>query len=123
MAEVKKVRRRSGRRLFKGIVFLAICGVIIGMFVYVPFFTLKEVKLVGAEHLTAEDILKAGDIYIGEPMFKLETDTVKNRLSQDLRIESVTVRRIVPNTLEITIKERKMVSFKEAKSLKDKIQK
>ena len=105
MAKTKKVR--SGRRLFKGIIFLAICGAIIAFFVYVPFFTLKEIKLNGAENLTVEDILKVGDIYIGEPIFELETDKVKNRLAQDLRIESVKVRRIVPNTLEVTIKERK----------------
>ena len=106
MAKIKKVRR-SGRRLFKGIVFLLICGAIIGFFVYVPFLTLKEVKLVGAENLTVADILKVGDIYIGEPMFKLETDKVTSRLSQDLRIESVKVRRIMPNKLEVTLKERK----------------
>ena len=106
MAKIKKVRR-SGRRLFKGIVFLAICGAIIGFFVYVPVFTLKEVKLIGAENLTVEDILKIGDIYIGEPIFELETDKVTSRLAQDLRIESVQVRRIVPNTLEVTLKERK----------------
>lgn len=105
MAKTKKFR--SGRRLFKGIIFLAICGAIIAFFVYVPFFTLKEIKLNGAENLTVEDILKIGDIYIGEPIFELETDKVKNRLAQDLRIESVKVRRIVPNTLEVTIKERK----------------
>lgn len=106
MAKIKKFRR-SGRRLFKGIVFLLICGAIIGFFVYFPFFTLKEVKLQGAENLTVEDILKIGDIYIGEPIFELETDKVKTRLSNDLRIESVKVRRIVPHTLEVTIKERK----------------
>lgn len=105
MAKIKRVRR-SGRRLFKGLVFLAIVGAILGFFVYVPFFTLKEVKLIGAERLTVEDILKVGDIYIGEPIFELETDKVTSRLSKDLRIESVTVRRIVPNTLEITLKER-----------------
>ena len=106
MAKIKRVHR-SGRRLFKGIVFLAICGAIIGIFVYVPFFTLKEVKLIGAERLTVEDILKVANIYIGEPIFELETDTVTKRLSQDLRIESVKVRRIVPNMLEITLTERK----------------
>lgn len=105
MAKIKRVRR-SGRRLFKGIVFLAIVGAILGFFVYVPFFTLKEVKLIGAERLTVEDILKVGDIYIGEPIFELETDKVTSRLSKDLRIESVSVRRIVPNTLEVIIKER-----------------
>ena len=107
MAKIKRVRRRSGRRLFKGLVFLAICGAILGFFVYVPFFTLKEVKLIGAEKITVEDILKVGDIYIGEPIFELETDKVTTRLSNDLRIESVTVRRIVPNSLEVVIKERK----------------
>ena len=106
MAKIKRVRR-SGRRLFKGIVFLLIVGLILGFFVYVPFFTLKEVKLIGAERLTVEDILKIGDIYIGEPIFELETDNVTKRLSNDLRIESVTVRRIVPSTIEVTLKERK----------------
>ena len=108
MAKAKKIKtnRRSGRRLFKGIVFLAICGTIIAFFVYVPFFTLKEIKLIGAEKMTVEDILKSGDIYIGEPIFELETDKVAKRLSQDLRIETVTVRRIVPDTLEVRLKER-----------------
>jgi len=109
MAKVKKVHR-SGRRILKAIVFLAICGAIIGIFVYVPFFTLKEVKLIGAERLTVDDILKIGDIYIGEPIFELETDKVKNRLDQDLRIESAKVRRIVPNTLEVTLKERQAIA-------------
>lgn len=86
---------------------MAICGAIIGFFVYVPFMTLKEVKLIGAETLTVEDILRVGDIYIGEPIFRLETDRVNSRLAQDVRIESVKVRRIVPNTLEVTLKERK----------------
>lgn len=106
MAKIKRVRR-SGRRLFNGIIFLIIVGAILGFFVYVPFFTLKEVKLIGAEKLTVEDILKVGNIYIGEPIFQLETNDITTRLSNDLRIESVTVRRIVPNTLEVTLKERK----------------
>ncbi len=108
MAKIK--RRRSGRRLFKGIIFLAICGAILGFLVYVPIFTLTQVKLIGAERLTVDDILKIGNIYIGEPLFQLETDQVAGRLSKDLRIEDVTVRRIVPSTLEIKIKERKALA-------------
>ena len=108
MAKVK--RRRSGRRLFKGLVFLAICGAILGFLVYVPIFTLTQVKLIGAQRLTVDDILKIGDIYIGEPLFQLETDAVAGRLSKDLRIEEVTVRRIVPNALEIKIKERRALA-------------
>lgn len=107
MAEiVKKQPRRSGKRLIKGIIFLLLCGVILGMLVYLPIFTLKEVKLTGSTYLTVDDILKVGDIYINEPLFKLETDKVAGRLLNDVRIEDVTVRRSLPHTLEVIVVER-----------------
>ena len=105
MVEVKK-QRRSGRRMVKGILFLLICGVTLGAVVYFPIFTLQEIKLNGAIFLTQEDILKVGDIYINEPLFKLETDKVASRLMQDVRVEDVTIRRRLPHTLEVNIVER-----------------
>ena len=106
MAVVKR-RRRSFGRLFRGIILLVVSAAVLGVFVYVPFFTLNEIRLEGAKYLTEEDILRIGDIYMGEPLFKLETNVVQNRLSKDLRIEEVSVRRKLPHTLEIKIKERR----------------
>lgn len=106
MAEIKKQRRRSSKRLVKGIIFLLICGVILGAIVYLPIFTLQKVNLTGATYITVDDVLKIGDIYINEPLFKLETDKVAGRLLNDVRIEDVTVRRELPHTLEVTVKER-----------------
>ncbi len=106
MAVVKR-RRRSFGRLFRGIIFLVVSAAVLGVFVYVPFFTLNEIRLEGAKYLTEEDILRIGDIYMGEPLFKLETNVVQSRLSKDLRIEEVSVRRKLPHTLEIKIKERR----------------
>lgn len=106
MAKIKRRRRNFGR-LIKGIIFLVVSVAVLGFFVYVPFFTLEEVKLEGAKYLTEEDILRVGNIYIGEPLFKLETNVVQSRLSKDLRIEEVSVRRKLPHTLEIKIKERR----------------
>ena len=104
MAVIK--RRRRKRRFFRGIIFLIVSAAVLGFFVYVPFFTLSEIKLVGAKYLTEEDIMKVGNIYMGEQLFRLETDVVQSRLSKDLRIEEVSVRRHLPHTLEVTIKER-----------------
>ena len=106
MAEIKKQPRRSGKRLVKGVIFLLICGVILGMLVYLPIFTLQEVKLTGSTYMTVDDILKVGDIYINEPLFKLETDKVAGRLLNDVRVEDVTVRRSLPHTLEVIVTER-----------------
>ena len=107
---IKKRPRRNGRRVIKGIIFLLICGAILGAVVFLPIFTLKEIKLTGATYLTVEDILKVGDIYIDEPLFKLETDKVASRLLNDVRVEDVTVRRSLPHTLEINITERKPIA-------------
>ena len=83
---------------------------VLSFFVYMPFFTLENIKLVGAKYLTQEDILRIGEIYLGEPLFKLETDQVQSRLSKDLRIEEVSVKRNLPHTLEVTIKERRPIA-------------
>ena len=105
-----KEKRRSTKRLKRGIITLTITAVIIGIVVYIPFFTLRDLKLIGATYLTKDDIIKIGNIYYGEPLFQLETDEVTKRLMKDLRIEEVTVRRDLPNTLEVEIKERKPVA-------------
>ena len=110
MAKIRR-RRRTFGRLFRGIIFLVVSAAVLGFFVYVPFFTLSELKLIGAKYLTQEDILKIGDIYMGEPLFKLETNVVQSRLSKDLRIEEVSVRRQLPHTLEIKIKERRPLAI------------
>ena len=107
---IKKQPRRSGRRVVKGVIFLLICGAILGAVVFLPIFTLQEVKLTGATYFTVDDVLKVGDIYIGEPLFKLETDKVAGRLLNDVRVEEVTVRRDLPHTLEVKITERKSIA-------------
>ena len=103
----KKSTKKRSRHLSKGMIFLIVTAMIIGIFVYIPLFTLREIKLVGAAYLTSDDIIKIGNIYIGEPLFQLETDEVTKRLQQDLRIEEVRVKRSLPSTLEVEVKERK----------------
>ena len=108
MAVIRR-RRRFGR-LFRGIIFLFVSAMVLSFFVYMPFFTLDNIKLVGAKYLTEDDIMRIGEIYMGEPLFKLETDQVQSRLSKDLRIEEVSVKRNLPHTLEVTIKERRPIA-------------
>lgn len=103
-------RRRNFSRFFKGLIFLVVSAAVLGFFVYVPFFTLNEIRLDGAKYLTEEDIMRIGNIYMGEQLFRLETDVVQSRLSKDLRIEEVSVRRHLPHTLEIKIKERRPIA-------------
>ena len=105
-----RVRRRSPRRLLKGLLFFVICSGIVGIVVYSPLFILRDIRVTGNNYLPKEEISKVAGIYLGEPLFQLETDTVTKRLLQDLRIEEATVRRSLPSSLDITIKERMPVA-------------
>ena len=103
-------RRRSPRRLLKGMAFLLICGGLVAFIVYSPLFTLQRVQLKGNTYLTEADILTSGRLYKGEPFFQFETNEVTQNLLCDLRIETAVVRRRLPDTLEVEITERMPVA-------------
>ena len=99
-------RRRSPKRLIKAIAVLIILSGLIAFLVYSPLFILKHVVINGNSYLTQEEITKIAGVNIGEPLFKLETGEVSQRLLHDLRVESAVVKRVMPDTLEINITER-----------------
>ena len=104
------IKRRSPRRLLKGLLFFIICSAVLGVLVYSPIFVLRDVQVTGSRYLSKEEITKIAGVYYGEPLFQLETDEVTRRLMQDLRIEEATVRRRLPTTLDITMRERMPVA-------------
>ena len=105
MDERAKVRR-SPRRLIKGILFLVITCGLVSLLVYSPIFTLQKLNVKGAVYLTEDDIAYIARIQKGQPLFNLETAEVTENLLKDLRIESATVKRELPYSLNITITER-----------------
>ena len=101
---------RSFRRLRKGILFFLICSGIVGIVVYSPIFVLREIHVTGSRYLSEQEIARIAGVYMGEPLFRLETDEVTKRLMQYLRIEEATVRRSLPGGLDFTIRERTPVA-------------
>lgn len=100
-------RHRSPRRLLKGLIFLLICSGVMAIIIYSPLFTMQRLMVSGNTYLTATEIKEIARIYRGEPLFKIETNTVMQNLTRDLRIESATVHRRLPDTIEVNIVERK----------------
>lgn len=109
---VPRRRTKTGRpRRFRlGVRFLLICGAIIGFIVYLPIFVLRDLYVEGNVYLTKEDLRQIAGVYYGEPLYKLETDSVTKKLMNDLRIEEASVRRSFPDGLSITIRERTPVA-------------
>ena len=98
--------RRSPRRLIKGILFLIVTCGLVALLVYSPIFTLQKLNVKGAVYLSEDEIAYIARVQKGQPLFNLETAEVTENLLKDLRIESATVKRNLPYSLDINIVER-----------------
>lgn len=106
LEEEEKPQEKKPHSFLKGVLFLLVSLGLVAIVVYSPLFTLKHVRLTGASTLTEEAVLEIAGLSIGERLFNLETGEVAMRLERDLRIESASVQRALPDTLEISITER-----------------
>lgn len=70
------------------------------------YFALKEIHVEGNAKLSYGDILKAGDVSLGLNALHMNVGEVERRLSDNPWIESVTVRRELPNRLRIGVVEK-----------------
>ncbi|MBQ0038267.1 MAG: FtsQ-type POTRA domain-containing protein [Clostridiales bacterium] len=99
-------RRKKGRfaALYKVLAFLAICGAIVVAMAL--FFKADEIKITGNDHYTAEEVLKASGIKTGDNLYLLNKFEVAERIRSRLPyVESVQIRRRLPDTLTIAISE------------------
>ncbi len=98
------------RRLFLGITFSLLVILLAGLMVYALYFTklfvLKEIKVYGNAKVSKEEVLRLLDLKGGEILYRLDLDELRERLKKHHLIEDTILRRQLPSTLEVQIKER-----------------
>lgn len=97
-------RRRRGRSVYVLLVVLFAAAVIVTLSMTV-FFNIETIRVTGnADSYTAEDVVKATGVSIGDNMMRLNTDEAEARAIESLiYVESVEIVRQFPNTLEIQV--------------------
>lgn len=83
-------------------------------------FPVKEVQVMGSQHLSQEDVAKIAAVPEGSTMLRVSVSDIKKRLESSPWIRSASVSRQLPDTLQITITERTMAATVEITSTKDK---
>ena len=110
--EIKKIRRKQKGKsalIITGIVLivaLLICA--FGFLYFSNVLEIEEVNIVGAEHLTDEEVLQLADIPEGENLLRLDTNSIEARLKKDAWVAEVNCVRLYPHTLELRITEKKI---------------
>lgn len=70
-------------------------------------FSLKQVSIKGYDHVMPIEIVKASGLNVGENIFSIPLKTVKQNILAIPWINSVSIRKSPPNTLDITVTERR----------------
>ncbi len=107
-------RAENRVRLEKFFVLLSLCVIVLITliaFLNSPFFAVATVQVEGTSFLAKEDVLKLADLPARVNIFRVNLESIKTRLSQDLRIQNVKVSRQFPGTVVIKIIERRPVAF------------
>ena len=106
--KMKKKKKRKSFILFL-IKWTSILLLFVGTIIFIlttPMFNIKKININGIEQLTEEQILSLSGLKLNENIFKNLKSKISDNIKQNPYAESVTIKRKLPDTLEITIKER-----------------
>ena len=102
MASKRKKKLHKGKFFRFLIILLLFAGGIISLMLYAPFFNVSEVIINGNDAVAPEDILNSTGINIGTNIFKVDKGDVAKNLKRISRIETVSVKRKLPKSVEVT---------------------
>ena len=83
---------------------------LIGTIIFIlttPMFNIKNINISGIEHLTEEQVISLSELNKNENLFKNSKSKITSNIKQTPYVESVMIKRTLPDTIDIQIKERK----------------
>lgn len=98
-------RKRRNQMLFKVICGIMICVVIV--FAPTVFFRVSTIEITGDTRYTQDELVAASGVQQGDNMFFLDTGRIAQKLYEEYPyLETVTLRRRLPSTLQIEVSDR-----------------
>ncbi len=103
----KRMRRAIIRRRLLLLLLLVI--IVTSICLFTPFFNIKNIKVVGNEVITSEQIIKAAAVPLETNLFRVNTRRAKKAILKIPEIESVKIKRKLFSTLQYNVVETKAV--------------
>lgn len=110
--EFAKKQRKRDKRLKRIKFFLKLIlliGVISGIIAFAtcsPIFNIQNIEVTNNKQLSPETIISLSQLSVGQNIFKFWKNDVENKIKSNAYIESVELKRVFPNKLQINIQER-----------------
>lgn len=105
-AKQRKKRRRKKQAVAVLVLIITVSIITLAVLSLTVFFKTNEIKINGSNTYTAEEIISAAEISIGDNLFLLSESKISQRLQKKLPfINEVKLEKILPDKLNIKIKE------------------
>lgn len=107
----KKLKKKSKfmRILLKiikwTILLLALAGSIM-FFITTPLFNISDIQVIGSQKINSSVILNLSQVQIGENIYKYNKNQIRQNIKQNAYIDTVTIKRKLPNIIQISVVER-----------------
>lgn len=108
---IKEQKNRKTNRMFVLLAVLFFMILIIALYVQSPYSKLSHVQWSGHDILQENDLAEHAELQSGMSYFNFTTTQIETNLKNMPEIKQAKVKRILPNHLEVEIKEFKMVAF------------
>lgn len=109
----KREKKRRKNRISPLRKIIGVIGIIAGILLIAStsYFNVKNYEITGNSYYSKEEILVMGDCKSGQNIFwGTDLKDIKTRLEKDSYMESVKVKRVLPNTIAIELDERRQVA-------------
>lgn len=103
----KKKKKNLVAELIKWTILLGALIVAVIFFMMSPVFDITEIEVTGNEKISKETIVSLSGISLGDNIYRNKKENIVNNIKQEAYIESVEVKRTLPNKIELQVKERK----------------
>ena len=105
-----KIKRNNTKRVIVSIFILfiiAICGTI--YYLTTPAFNIQDIKVYGSKKISEDTYISLTQIDIGTTnIFATSKNSIKRKIEEEPYVESATIKRKLPNILEVSVKEREV---------------
>lgn len=104
-AQIERKKKKIKRIIKWTTIFLLIIGGFIFALVS-PIFNIKEIQVINNNQITPETIVSLSKLQVGQNLFRFSRNKVEKDIKTNPYVESVNIKRKIPNKIEISLEER-----------------
>ena len=109
LTKKQQAQKKRRKRIIKVVKWLTLIGIIIAGIIYAmlsPIFNIKNITVSGNAKISSETIISLSGLNIEQNIFNFRTSNITDNIKQNAYIDSVEIRRQLPDEVQIVVQER-----------------